>query len=982
MSASVGGFGLLSLSTPLLLWSDNVHARSEFRSFLFALVILVVVLILAYLTNPSETSFRAYLTEQSFRQHLSRLDDPSDDVSDPDPGLPRTRPNATLPFHFASRASVSLRTPKHVFHSFGICTIATTRGNGSAHHHNSSASVDQDGSVVSDSWFIGAFGRWWRGGLVEFWYHHAMIHSKDAEGWSSGILGFKALDKLDYNRFPFASASAGTLPSSIPRIAPKLRNRERSTSRLLARRSSTPPPLPKSASLPLHADHQHRQPDVHSRAHTPTPQAVPVASTITATPTPHPSQDSAQISPQIAEVLRQISNTQTSIAELRGQLTEVRDAAAQSHSALQAEVEVLREEKKTDDVRRAKGKAEAKALEEAKRGAEGTKKEAEKKLKRAERVREDARRRIEELEKEMGRLSANAQEDRDAVEKGKEEVDEKEREVMEELEEKKKEVKVAEDVVAALNARAKELEDRIAEGQERLRLARERAEAAKNDLSTNSSHAFSRRSSSENDANFHHHGSAIDEISPWSSTFNPFDVTDDVLSSPGRSVADSSTSPILSRSPRPARLSLGALSNFSSKPFPDNDGSAEFRSKGYAIFDDDIASLSHRPSHSVPSLLCAPQISPTNGLTSSSTYPSMSDNCESSAALIPSSLISVLDSALETPGVACLPFYQQQQNQSDLHVHTLVPSDSAGSTFSTSPVSLSAASFSGPSPPSTELDTPSPFDARMAFESMGIPYRTNSDPTQASSGSEDAAVAPATSAPRRWFSTSAREKEKPKKGLNPDAKVFHFSRRVGKPQTGAAVNGNGNVIANVTMHGGSVSFDALNPSTVAAASSGTGHTLANLFAAHHGHSHSHSLSHTSSSLLRAFAPSRAERRALGGLTHTSLERLPSLSDVGSIPSSPVPPPPVLSSAAAAAALAGTGKVRGLIGDESRVASGFGNGHGHGLSDSLSLGGLPAWLAAPPIIRKLKFSPFSDEDEDSEGSGSASASVSAGGDKEV
>lgn len=119
-----------------------------------------------------------------------------------------------LPFHFANRASVSLRTPKHIFHSVGICTIATTRGaagvNGrsssttSLHGNNNLSGVDHDGSVVSDSWFIGAFGHWWRGGLVDSWYHDAMIGSKDAEGWSSGILGFKALDKLnEFNRMFF-----------------------------------------------------------------------------------------------------------------------------------------------------------------------------------------------------------------------------------------------------------------------------------------------------------------------------------------------------------------------------------------------------------------------------------------------------------------------------------------------------------------------------------------------------------------------------------------------------------------------------------------------------------------------------------------------------------------------------------------------------------------------------------------------------------
>lgn len=86
-----------------------------------------------------------------------------------------------------------------------------------------------------------------------------------------------------------------------------------------------------------------------------------------------------------------------------------------------------------------------------------------------------------------------------------------------------------------------------------------------------------------------------------------------------------------------------------------------------------------------------------------------------------------------------------------------------------------------------------------------------------------------------------------KKGLNPGAKAFTLGRQITPP------------------------YDALNPNGLGA-------------------SRTKSATSTTSSLLRAFAPSRAERealqRALGGSTNSSLERLPSLSDVGSIPSSP------------------------------------------------------------------------------------------------
>jgi hypothetical protein len=159
----------------------------------------------AYLTNPSENSFRAYLTEQSFRHHLSRLDDTSDDQDTRDKvgssqrrGLPPSSSTVPFdhgsPFHFANRASVSLRTPKHVFHSFGIFTVAAIIP---ARADRTRPRRDRDSTIVTDSWFIGAFGKWYRGGVLDAWYQDVVARSSDEESWTSGILGMKALDKLN-----------------------------------------------------------------------------------------------------------------------------------------------------------------------------------------------------------------------------------------------------------------------------------------------------------------------------------------------------------------------------------------------------------------------------------------------------------------------------------------------------------------------------------------------------------------------------------------------------------------------------------------------------------------------------------------------------------------------------------------------------------------------------------------------------------------
>jgi hypothetical protein len=185
-----------------------------------------VHLFLAYLSNPSEVSFRSYLTEQSFRHHLSRLDDPADlDPADDENSKTNYRSpsnqsssstfglleSGSSALHFSNRASIALRTPRHAFHSFGFFTVATVISNQKAHppshetssavssSHSTAGTSDQDLLPLKEAWFVGAFGRWWRGGVVDpAWSTHPSPHSKgDEEGWSSGILSIKALDRLE-----------------------------------------------------------------------------------------------------------------------------------------------------------------------------------------------------------------------------------------------------------------------------------------------------------------------------------------------------------------------------------------------------------------------------------------------------------------------------------------------------------------------------------------------------------------------------------------------------------------------------------------------------------------------------------------------------------------------------------------------------------------------------------------------------------------
>lgn len=146
-----------------------------------------------------------------------------------------------------------------------------------------------------------------------------------------------------------------------------------------------------------------------------------------------------------------------------------------------------------------------------------------------------------------------------------------------------------------------------------------------------------------------------------------------------------------------------------------------------------------------------------------------------------------------------------------------------------------------------------------------------------------------------------------KKGLNPSAKAFSLPRKHSPPG-----------VANA----GSVTYDALNPSGLVTSV----------------------LPSASSSLLRAFAPSRAERealqRALGGSTNNSFERLPSLSEVGSIPSSPT-----------------------HVHASALSVNPLDLAHTHAAKDPMASKNfnLPSWLTALPNIRKSRFKPWDDEE---------------------
>lgn len=594
-------------------------------------------------------------------------------------------------------------------------------------------------------------------------------------------------------------------------------------------------------------------------------------------------------SPAIAELLRQISTSKTTVHDLRTQLAEFQSAASQSHATLQSEVDAYRERRRQEDASRLELKSRTKTLEDSKRHAESHKRDAEKRLKAAQNARDGCIQRIDHFNSEIARLEQRSLDDEAVMQQSKLDTAKTEQEISETLELKKREIKVAEDVITTLNARAKELEESLANEKERLRQARERAEIRKQDRSFYPAHVA------------HPDPIAWSSMALGSSETSRSEFSDGL---PHRDIdlGIRSESRDISRSPtRPAHISL---SNFGSNTC--DAGHPPRRSKGYAIFNDDIASLQAQHTTNFSPFEDTDSLPQTHGITPSPI---------STSSLIPTGL---MDNSSES-------LARSFQSESDAYLDKDwrgVPAvqsqhfDQSG-VMTASPLSTTGPSFNDYDYSEVRRIEPlrrHPMNMHRAAI-MPSPHRTHSDP-MVNALEDEFTNGDRIGPPRRWFSTSSKEKPQ-KKGLNPDAKVFRLSKTPPDIRPTGAPPG-------LPPAPVSPVFDALNPNGLGSRMMATP-------------------SANTSSLLRAFAPSPEEReqlqRALGGSTNASLERLPSLSNVGSIPPSP-----------------------------SHVHA-IANHHPHPSTLHIEGGearhSLASWLQSLPQIGKTNFSPWEDEEEPSE-----------------
>ncbi|KDR75433.1 hypothetical protein GALMADRAFT_227081 [Galerina marginata CBS 339.88] len=899
MGLSLGAMGIFSFRNPFADLVAIVLGKGDLRSMLCLIVFLIVSLVLAYLTNPSENSFRAYLTEQSFRLHLSRLDENADDSHATHNFRSRysSRNSAastsslfaaeTSPFHFANRASIALRTPKHVFHSFAIFTIAAMVPLSKA----SDGDV-RDGWMISDSWYIGAFGKWWRGGVLEAWYQDVIARSKDEESWSSGILSMKRLDMLqDYNGPTF---SAKSLPSHLMRGSPpRLRNRERTAIRpsAIQPRSSTPPPLPKSASLPMHTTRKtsstadricDRSSLNQSQSHT--QPCLPNDSIRRGPSTPSRSSSGLfEHSPLIAEVLRQITTSKASVLDLRTQLLECESAASHSRAVLQHEVNTHRERKRQEDASKLELKARTKSLEDSKRGAESMKRDAEKKLKTMQVFRDGATQRMDFLDKEIVELQQHLSDDGQFIIHHQSQISEEERDINQHLEEKRLQIKAAEDILLVLNQRSRELEEQLTSEKDKLQLLRGESDSLKRNRAL--SHDYPVQEpwpSTSHTAGNHSSALATMQIGEegWDSSFLPLTSR---KSSSVYNITQMSQDDIMAQviALRNGLVTQNQNSSFQGPVVPLGD-LRSMPSAGYPISDRSLLE------NSDTSLSCLPMAADlSNGLS----LPT--DNMGSISRSFQSDSDPYVDRDRRYPQVSYPSHYQN---------------DELDSRFPASPTSLHGHSNNiEPHPFNTQfLSTQDYIRNRQPFAPTMDLQSSTWRPTDSDTNSIQERSFERAPQTKRWF--PGFNKDKSTKGLNPDAKEFNLFR---KPSANVFSSSHPRLPSNT-------GYDALNPNGL-------------------GSRTSTSTSSTNQSLLRAFAPSPAERealqRALGGSTNTSFERLASLSDVGSIPASPT------------------------------------NAHALPHHPGRDLGSLlPAWLQTLPRSRKVNFSPWEDEEPSKESNG--------------
>jgi hypothetical protein len=568
----------------------------------------------------------------------------------------------------------------------------------------------------------------------------------------------------------------------------------------------------------------------------------------------------------VAELTQKINQTCALNLELRNQLSEHTDSATAADAALDSELSGIREAKRIEDVSRGELKARTKTLEDSRRAAEAGKRDAERRLGATQKAKAKAGTRIEKLAEEIRALEAQMQEDQTAVEAAGEAAAQEELEIRAQVKLRKREVRVAEEVVTALNVRVRELEESVERERIAFASARENADVLRREQQNHKHTFILKRSQDAWEAiltSVPDSGIGCESLDPFPTPLEKGSDRDRDRGSSG--TMSSHSSPHL-HSPGailPVSVGFGPPSQLQTVGAPE---SLARRAKGYSIFDEDLATL--------PNPTLSAKFLPFRGTDATDvnhTLARLPNGLEKTPDGMPSS------ATVRETGTTEELLSKRFQSDDDPFLErdwcrrlSVPESTSAVGSSALGHVvgdeSAEALDLCGMRPPPRRRQTSDPMDTQRVW-----PSRTNSELLTSSIN----VVTPPEARTRWWWPGADKERRsttdgsEQRKGLNPDAKVFNFSR---KPLLGVPL----------------APLDSLNPSASSLQATNGDGTGATSTAA------SGSTSGFLSGLaMRAFAPSPEERealqRALGGSTNGSLERLPSLSEVGNnMPTSPVP----------------------------------------------------------------------------------------------
>jgi len=272
------------------------------------------------------------------------------------------------------------------------------------------------------------------------------------------------------------------LPSSFRRVTPTLSVREFQGNG----RSESPPPLPKSASLPIHVPKTTTV--IDSPVQGPTPVSASTLQDELCTPSVKCGPP-AEITPLLGETIRQVTEAKVAVQELKTQLAACESASARSREALQHELDHQRSCKKQDDASRSELRSRIKTLDDSKRAVDGLKRDAQKKLKAAQTLQKETSDRIQNLDRRIHDLRQRLQADREFLTEHQDEpISETERSLSQLLQEKRDEIKAGEEAFMEATHRARSLEEKL-EAQ-RSRLQAHQHKAAVDEQSSEENHAL------------------------------------------------------------------------------------------------------------------------------------------------------------------------------------------------------------------------------------------------------------------------------------------------------------------------------------------------------------------------------------------------------------------------------------------------------------------------------------------------------------